>query len=298
MKSNTQWLNTTSPSVVPSRASWPGATAANITSHPDKGLGKWSDTEIKRAITQGISRDGRKLQPPMDFASYRGMTDADLNAIVAYLRNEPVDPEEVRSSPTALDERRALQARLQKDRGEAQRANAEERPQRVEEALEAVRSAGEGASSWTTDDGEPLLAVAAGHGLREVVEALLAVGADPGAAAAHSQVTPLIRAAESGHREVASLLLARGADPNAVDAEGRSALVAAAEYGDPELVQLLLKAGADPKRRGADGRGPADRARGPFTREIHELVPKEEPPAPSRKKAARRKGPESPEGRP
>ena len=58
-------------------ASWSGATAANITSHPDKGLGKWSDEEIKRAITQGISRDGRKLQAPMDFAAYRGMTDDD-----------------------------------------------------------------------------------------------------------------------------------------------------------------------------------------------------------------------------
>ncbi len=77
-------------------ASWPGATAANITSHPEKGLGRWSDAEIrwsdaeiKRAITDGISRDGRKLQPPMDFAAYRGMSDADLNAIVSYLRTIP-----------------------------------------------------------------------------------------------------------------------------------------------------------------------------------------------------------------
>ena len=70
-------------------AGWPGATAANITSHPETGLGKWSDAEIKRAIAQGISRDGRKLQPPMDFASYSGMTDADMTAIVAYLRTVP-----------------------------------------------------------------------------------------------------------------------------------------------------------------------------------------------------------------
>jgi mono/diheme cytochrome c family protein len=70
-------------------ASWSGATAANITSHPDKGLGKWSGEEIKRAITQGISRDGRKLQAPMDYAAYRGMTDDDMNAIVSYLRTVP-----------------------------------------------------------------------------------------------------------------------------------------------------------------------------------------------------------------
>ena len=70
-------------------ASWPGATSANITSHPEKGLGRWSDAEIKRAITEGISRDGRKLQPPMDFTAYRGMNDGDLNAIVSYLRTIP-----------------------------------------------------------------------------------------------------------------------------------------------------------------------------------------------------------------
>lgn len=70
-------------------ASWPGSISANITSHPQKGLGQWSDAEIKRAITEGISRDGRKLQPPMDFAAYRGMNDADLSAIVSYLRTLP-----------------------------------------------------------------------------------------------------------------------------------------------------------------------------------------------------------------
>jgi hypothetical protein len=68
---------------------WPGARAANITAHPTAGLGRWSDAEIKRAITQGISRDGRKLQPPMAFAWYARMTEADLNSIVAYLRSVP-----------------------------------------------------------------------------------------------------------------------------------------------------------------------------------------------------------------
>ena len=68
---------------------WPGAKAANITSHPAAGLGRWSDAEIKRAITQGISRDGRRLQPPMAFSWYARMTGADLDAIVAYLRTVP-----------------------------------------------------------------------------------------------------------------------------------------------------------------------------------------------------------------
>jgi len=68
---------------------WPGATSPNITSHPTAGLGRWSAAEIKRAITRGISRDGRKLQPPMGFAWYARMTDSDLDAIVAYLRTVP-----------------------------------------------------------------------------------------------------------------------------------------------------------------------------------------------------------------
>jgi mono/diheme cytochrome c family protein len=68
---------------------WTGAKAANITSHPSAGLGRWSNDEIKRAITQGISRDGRRLQPPMAFDWYARMTDADLEAIVAYLRTVP-----------------------------------------------------------------------------------------------------------------------------------------------------------------------------------------------------------------
>ncbi len=68
---------------------WPGARAANITSHPTAGLGRWTDEQIKRAITQGISRDGRKLQPPMGFAWYARITEADLSAIVAYLRTVP-----------------------------------------------------------------------------------------------------------------------------------------------------------------------------------------------------------------
>lgn len=70
-------------------ADWPGSRAANITSHPTAGLGRWSDDEIKRAIARGISRDGRRLQPPMAFAWYARMTEVDLNAIVAYLRTVP-----------------------------------------------------------------------------------------------------------------------------------------------------------------------------------------------------------------
>lgn len=67
------------------------ATASNITSHPVKGIGAWSDAEIKRAITDGVSRDGRKLSIVMaTYGQYwKRLTDDDLNALVAWLRTVP-----------------------------------------------------------------------------------------------------------------------------------------------------------------------------------------------------------------
>jgi mono/diheme cytochrome c family protein len=70
-------------------ADWADSVARNITSHPEAGLGRWTDQEIKRAITQGISRDGRALQPPMGFHWYAGLSAQDLDAIVAWLRTVP-----------------------------------------------------------------------------------------------------------------------------------------------------------------------------------------------------------------
>jgi mono/diheme cytochrome c family protein len=71
---------------------WGVSVARNITSHKEKGLGAWSDDEIKRAITQGISRDGSKLKPPMGFPYYARLTPEDLNAMVAWLRTVPPLP--------------------------------------------------------------------------------------------------------------------------------------------------------------------------------------------------------------
>ncbi|MEO6897576.1 MAG: c-type cytochrome [Caldimonas sp.] len=69
--------------------SWKGSVSRNVTSDPAHGLGAWSDAEIKRAITQGVGRDGRRLQEPMAFAWYAGLHDDDLDALVAYLRTLP-----------------------------------------------------------------------------------------------------------------------------------------------------------------------------------------------------------------
>jgi mono/diheme cytochrome c family protein len=63
--------------------------SANITSDPAAGLGRWTDDEIKRAITQGISRDGHALKPPMAYSAYAKMTAQDLDAVVAFVRTLP-----------------------------------------------------------------------------------------------------------------------------------------------------------------------------------------------------------------
>jgi mono/diheme cytochrome c family protein len=68
---------------------WGVSVSRNITSDKEKGLGDWTDDEIKRAITQGISRDGSKLKPPMGYPFYAKMTAEDLDAVVAYLRTVP-----------------------------------------------------------------------------------------------------------------------------------------------------------------------------------------------------------------
>jgi mono/diheme cytochrome c family protein len=68
-----------------------GAVAvSNITSHPKSGIGEWSDADIKRALTQGVSRDGRAFKPPMARQMFFSkLTEADLNALVAWLRTLP-----------------------------------------------------------------------------------------------------------------------------------------------------------------------------------------------------------------
>ena len=52
-------------------------------------LGSWSDDEIKRAFTQGISRDGRVHLPAMAYPYYENTSDEDLDALVRYLRSLP-----------------------------------------------------------------------------------------------------------------------------------------------------------------------------------------------------------------
>jgi mono/diheme cytochrome c family protein len=59
--------------------------STNITPDAATGIGNYSDSNFRDAIHKGIGRGNTKLYPAMPFASYTYMTDADADAIKAYL---------------------------------------------------------------------------------------------------------------------------------------------------------------------------------------------------------------------
>ncbi|MGA3185490.1 MAG: cytochrome C [Bryobacteraceae bacterium] len=63
--------------------------ASNITPDKETGVGGWTDGEKIRAIREGISKDGHMLFPLMPYSSYRYMSDADVQAVVAYMNTLP-----------------------------------------------------------------------------------------------------------------------------------------------------------------------------------------------------------------
>ncbi|QYK42809.1 MAG: c-type cytochrome [Paracoccaceae bacterium] len=72
------------------------AWAPNIT--PGGRVAGWSDAAFARAIREGIRPDGSLIGPPMPFAMYRGLSDSDVAAMVAYLRAVPAVPGETPAS--------------------------------------------------------------------------------------------------------------------------------------------------------------------------------------------------------
>ena len=75
------------------------AVAANITPDRETGIGRWTDAQIGRAIREGLRPDGSLVGPPMPIELYRGIGDADLAAMVAYLRTvAPVRNQVAKSS--------------------------------------------------------------------------------------------------------------------------------------------------------------------------------------------------------
>lgn len=62
------------------------AVSPNITQDKETGIGGWTDEQIINAIRNGKRPDGTTIGPPMPIGFYRDMSDSDVKAIVAYLR--------------------------------------------------------------------------------------------------------------------------------------------------------------------------------------------------------------------
>jgi mono/diheme cytochrome c family protein len=60
--------------------------APNITPHGETGIGRRSDGELARVIRYGVHADGRAMLPFMEF---QAMSDADLTAVISFLRSQP-----------------------------------------------------------------------------------------------------------------------------------------------------------------------------------------------------------------
>jgi mono/diheme cytochrome c family protein len=64
----------------------------NLTPDPETGIGRRTDAELARVLRHGVRADGRVAMPFMEFQQ---MSDADLRAVISYLRSQPAVRHEV-----------------------------------------------------------------------------------------------------------------------------------------------------------------------------------------------------------
>jgi mono/diheme cytochrome c family protein len=65
--------------------------STNITPDPDTGIGSWSEAAFRRAMSDGVDRDGRHLYPTFPYDHFTSISDEDDRALYAFLiTREPV----------------------------------------------------------------------------------------------------------------------------------------------------------------------------------------------------------------
>ena len=84
---------------------------------------------------------------------------------------------------------------------------------------------------------------AAVQGDIEAVKRHLATGTDVDVKGGWMVITPLHMAALNGHKEIVELLIAKGADVNAKAEDGETPLDATIEFRHPQIADLLRKHG-------------------------------------------------------
>lgn len=63
--------------------------STNITSHPDKGIGGWTQEQFRAAMRSGVRPNGEHLYPAFPYTSFTKVTDDDLDALYAYFMTVP-----------------------------------------------------------------------------------------------------------------------------------------------------------------------------------------------------------------
>lgn len=76
--------------------------SANITKHPDRGIGKWTDGEIYYFLRTSLRKDGRFATPAMP--KFPKAADEDLYSVIAWLRSDDqrLEPSDKGSHPQEL----------------------------------------------------------------------------------------------------------------------------------------------------------------------------------------------------
>jgi mono/diheme cytochrome c family protein len=59
--------------------------SSNITPDTETGIGRWSEAAFRRAMRSGVNRDGQHLYPTFPYDHFTNVTDADDQALYAYL---------------------------------------------------------------------------------------------------------------------------------------------------------------------------------------------------------------------
>jgi TonB family protein len=113
---------------------------------------------------------------------------------------------------------------------------------------------------------------AAANGHKDVVELLLAKGADVNAKDRNASATPLFWGVWSGNKDVVVLLLANNANANAKNENGWTPLHKAAQCGRKDMAELLLVKGADVNTKDNKGETPLHQAAAHSSKEVAELL--------------------------
>ncbi|WP_227244794.1 cytochrome c [Paraburkholderia caribensis] len=58
--------------------------STNITPDPQTGIGQYSEDDFKRAMREGVAKDGHNLYPAMPYPSYAKVNDDDMHALYTY----------------------------------------------------------------------------------------------------------------------------------------------------------------------------------------------------------------------